>query len=206
MRTLMAKIKRADPISASEQRIKDVISEVIMNAVKPLLKLLIKLRVKANHISYFSATLGFISAILLWVDLRLSAYFLITSLLLDSLDGAFARYSETATVQGSITDCLTDQIVISSTTIGAILTGIVNPLLGCLYLLLYPIIIIFSVLRNILEIPSGYVLRPRIYFYIIFILYLFTGINWVNYLLALIVPILIIYVFRDFYRLRSCME
>ena len=203
----MIKKRYADFISPLERKIKESVGKRFGKLIEPLLKLLVKLNISPDIISYSSAFFGLTSTVFLWVNLVTSGFLLIISTILDTIDGALARYiNHTTTFKGAITDCFTDQITVSAMTLGLILKKIINPLFGSICLLLYPILIIFSIIKNFLKIPSSYILRPRLLIYALFLLYAFTSINLLNYVLGPIALILGYQIIRDFYQLRSYLD
>lgn len=197
------KKKRADCWSPSERKMKYIFEYFKKILFYPLVKLLVRLKITANMVSYFSAIVGLISVAFLWYDIKISAVLLLTSLIMDGIDGSVARATKKNNLQGSVTDSFSDQITISASTIGFIAIGIINPIIGGIYLVLYPIVIIFSILRNILNCPSHYVLRPRIVIYGLFILYCFSSINIIDYVMLISSAVLLVQVIRDFYFLRG---
>ncbi len=195
-------IECSDCWSPAERRLKHIVEKGKKYLFYPLIMLLKKLKVTANMVSYASALVGLGSAIYAFYDIKISAILLIISLLLDGIDGSLARASNSPKLKGSITDCFADQIVISSTTIVFIAMGIINPIIGGLYLVAYPTHITFTILKNIINKPNKYVFRPRIFVYVAFWLYAFFGINYLNYTVLPISIILLLYIFHDFYSLR----
>lgn len=193
----------ADCWSPSERRIKSIFERIKQIIFYPLVVLLIKLKITANMISYLSAMVGLISVVFLWYNLKISAILLLISLVIDGIDGSVARKTKKNNLKGAVTDCFADQITISASTIGFIAIGILNPIIGGIYLVLYPILIIFSVVRNIFNFPSSYILRPRIIVYGTFVFYIFSLINLLDYIVSILSIILLIQVIKDFYFLRS---
>lgn len=196
-------ISYADCWSPSERKTKRELEEIKGFLFSPFIHILAKLGVRANMASYVSALVGLVAAVFLGYNLKTAAILLIVSLLIDSIDGALARVTHTNNVKGSLTDGFADQIVISATTIGFIAINLLTPIIGGLYLVLYPIVIIFTILRNVLNIPRKYVLRPRLIVYGCFILYVFSSINILNYVVLPISIVLLLQMFFDFYSLRS---
>ena len=199
----MNKIKCADPISSLERKTKNRISKNLENNTKPVLNLLLKLKITPNNISYFSALIGLVATFFLWTNQNIAGILFALSLILDNFDGILARYSDQASTKGAVTDCFADQITISASTIGLILTGVMNLKLGLIYLVFYPILIIFSILRNIINSPSNFVLRPRIVVYSFFWIYLITSLNLINLALLPILIVMGFHIVRDFIHLRS---
>jgi len=197
------KIQYADCWTPSERKIKRNFEKIKAIIFNPFIFFLLKLKITANMLSYFSAFVGLISVIYMWYNLNIAAVLLIISLTIDGLDGSIARATKTNNLQGSVTDSFCDQIVISASTIGFIAIGLLNPIIGGVYLTLYPLVIIFSILRNIINKPATYVLRPRIIVYSIFVLYVFTNWDYMNFIVLILSIILFIQVIKDFYFLRS---
>lgn len=195
--------KISDPWSPYERKIKYLIEIIKTYILYPLVWPLLKLGVTANMVSFFSAVLGVISAVYVFIDLRISVLFLVLSFIFDGLDGTVARETKTNNAQGSVTDCFFDQIVIISTTMAYAGIGIMNPLIAVLYSSLYPILIIFTVIRNRLNIPNGYVFRPRTIIYLFFLIYVFTSFNFLNESALICSLVMAIYIIRDFFRLRE---
>ena len=198
--------KYADCWSPSERKMKAIIEKLKGIFFTPLVLLLLKLKITANMVSYFSALLGLVSVIVLFFDIRMSAILLLISFMFDGIDGSLARASKKDNLEGSITDCFCDQIVISSTTIGFIAIGVINPIIGGSYLVTYPVVIIFTILRNLLDKPSIYVFRPRIIVYLIFIIYAFAGINLMDWIVLPLSIILFYQIIKDFYFLRGALK
>lgn len=185
---------------------KSIIEKIKGILFTPLIRLLIKLKITANMVSYFSAFLGIVSVIVLFFDIKISAIILLISFVFDGIDGSLARANKKDNLEGSITDCFCDQIVISSTTIGFIAIGIINPTIGGLYLVTYPIVIIFSIIRNLVNKPRAYVLRPRIVVFAIFILYAITDINLMDWIVLPLSLLLLFQIIVDFYFLRGTLK
>jgi phosphatidylglycerophosphate synthase len=193
----------ADCWSPSERRMKAHIERLKNLIFFPIIRLLVKLGVTANMVSYSSAVIGLASAVYLWYDIKVAAILLAVSFAIDGLDGSVARATKKNKMKGSVTDCFADQLTISATTIGFIAVGLLNPVIGGLYLIVYPVIIIFSILRNIIGKPAVYVLRPRLVVFIAFWFYAATSINWMNYVVLPLSIILLFQAVKDFYFLRG---
>jgi phosphatidylglycerophosphate synthase len=193
----------ADCWSPSERRMKEHIERCKKFLFLPLIEILVKLGVTANMVSYSSAVIGLISAVYIWYDIKIAAILLAVSFAIDGLDGSVARATKKNRMKGSVTDCFADQFTISATTIGFISVGLLNPVIGGLYLIVYPVVIIFSILRNIIGKPAVYVLRPRLVVFITFWFYAATSINWLDYVVLPLSIILLFQAVKDFYFLRG---
>jgi len=196
-------INCSDCWSPSERKMKGFFETIKKYLFWPIVKACAKIGITANMISYTSAALGVAATVYLWYDIKVAAILLLVSLMLDGVDGSVARDQKPPKLAGSITDCFCDQIVISATTIGFIATGLLDPVIGGLYLIGYPLLITFSILKNIINKPNVYVFRPRIIVYASFWLYVFAGINYMDYTVLPISIIILFYVIFDFYSLRK---
>jgi phosphatidylserine synthase len=193
----------ADCWSPAEQQMKKKGENIKGKVFGLLVKLLVKLGVTANMVSFSSAFVGIVSTIFLWYDIKISAGLLILALLIDAVDGSVARATNTNNIKGSLTDAFSDQITISATTIGFIAIDLLDPVIGGLYLVLYPMLIIFTILRNATKNPRKLVLRPRGLIYIIFWIYAFGGINIMNEVTLLMALLLLFQVVKDFFDIRN---
>jgi|GEM_PF-2392841 len=197
------KTECADCWSPSERKMKGFFETIKKYLFWPIVKTCAKFGITANMVSYVSAAIGIASAVYVWYDMKISAILLLISLLLDGVDGAVARDQNPPKLPGSITDCFCDQLVISSTTIAFIATGLLDPVIGGLYLVGYPLLITFSILKNIINKPNIYVFRPRIIVYIGFWIFVIFGKNYMDYIVLPISIIILLYVIYDFYSLRK---
>lgn len=195
--------KYYDCWSPAERRLKHVFETIKKYVFYPFLGLFSWLRISANMISYASAMCGLIATYYMWIDMHQAAIFLIVSVVLDGIDGSLARFTHQSSPQGSLTDAFTDQVTISATTIGMIANGVIDIVWGGVYLVLYPVLILFSILKNSLGTPNQYVFRPRFIMYVFFLWYVYSGQNIINYALIPVVLVLMSYVLYDFFTLKK---
>jgi phosphatidylglycerophosphate synthase len=86
---------------------------------------------------------------------------------LDGLDGPLARHQAVASPRGSFTDTFCDQIVLTTVTISLMIgsdrmLGIVP---GAVFLVLYTAVVAVAMVRNALNIPYRWLIRPRFFLY-----------------------------------------
>jgi phosphatidylglycerophosphate synthase len=196
------KIKYSGIWTKSERKIKELSENLRNKFFHPVVFILAKLKITPNIMSIISALTGIVATVYIWYDLKIAGILLIASLVLDGIDGPLARYTGTGSPRGEITDAFTDQTVISATTIGFIANGLIHPVIGGVYLAVYPLLVTFIILRNIINKPSLYVFRPRLFVYVSFLLYAFWGINWMNYIIIPATGIVGIYFLYNFFKLR----
>lgn len=196
-------IECADCWSPAERKVKKAFEEFKAVVFYPVVFVLKKIGVPVDLISYVSMVVGVISAYYVWFDLKIAGGLLLLSLVLDGIDGALARAMKRDGVRGAVMDCFADQVVISATMIGMMAMGIVDLVIGGVYLVMYPLLIVFSILRNIIKRPRVYVFRPRTYVYVAFWVYAFFGMNYVGYVTGVAAVAVGVQVVMDFYFLRE---
>ena len=92
---------------------------------------------------------------------------LLVHMILDGFDGPLARHLGVASRRGSFTDTLSDQIVVTASTI-ALMTAsqpAVSGWVGALYLFAYAMVVAFAMVRNALGVPYSWLVRPRFWVY-----------------------------------------
>lgn len=189
--------------SPYERKVQYALENVKKFAFYPVLRVLIKAGISADILSYSFAILGAIAAFYMFIDLRIAAVVLIISVLGDGIDGSVARMTKKDGAKGAFTDEFCDQIVIIATTIAFARLGLLDSGLAIYYAATYPLVIVFSVLRNRLGIPNSYVFRPRLLMYSLFILGVFTNINLLNEAALIFSIIATIYIVHDFIKLKE---
>ena len=123
---------------------------------------------KPDHLTLMSliSGLGFMPLFFWNESLALCA--LALHVILDGLDGPLARIAKIASRRGSFTDTTSDQIVVTVTTITIMCPP--NPLIelvpGITYIFVYTVVVVFAMVRNTMNIPYGWLVRPRFIVYI----------------------------------------
>lgn len=169
----------------------------------PLLRWLTRIRVSPDHITIVSTLVGLAFCPLYFVDPAWALAALTLHVLLDGLDGPLARFQQRASRRGSFTDTMADQTIIFATTLTLMSAGAVNLIAGSVYLFVYTLVVAFAMIRNALEIPYSWLVRPRfvVYLWIAVELYWLPGsLTWV---LIVFDGLLIWKLLTGFYRLRN---
>jgi len=137
-------------------------------ALAPLLKVLSAFRISPDTITLLSAVAGLAFVPLVFTDYATTAIVcLVVHVLLDGLDGPLARYQNRASARGSFTDTCADQLVVTAVTI----TWMVNTaatatvLAGSVFIVVYSLVVAMAMVRNALEIPYSWLVRPRFLVY-----------------------------------------
>ncbi len=151
----------------------------------PLLRLLLKLNIMPNHISLLSVFFGILFLFFIQKDILLSLFFLIISFFLDTLDGTLARKLDMSSIGGTMVDASSDTAVIILTSFGFFIIGLIQLQVLIAYTLTYMILVGLSIWRNSKKIPYRFVIRPRLFVYLFFAIYVIWGINILNVSMAL---------------------
>ena len=139
----------------------------------PLLKFLSKLGFTATHISILSLITGLaFCPCFIWINQAFAFVLLFIHSLLDGLDGPLARYRGTASNRGSFTDTMVDQIVVTITAITMIYTQHAGIWEGSLYIFFYAVVVVFAFVRNALDAPYSWLIRPRFIIYILSLIHI----------------------------------
>lgn len=101
--------------------------------------------------------------------------FLLGSILLDGLDGVYARATGTANAGGALTDVCADQVGMVITTLLLIHYGLVDDVLGAYYAIIYVTMVALSVWQNSLGVPLQIVVRSKNLLYALVALWACTG-------------------------------
>ena len=146
--------------------------------LRPLLLVLARLHVTPDHLTLLSLLAGLAFCPAFFLGMKPAAFVLLAAhVMLDGLDGPLARFTGKDSNQGSFADTVTDQLVVTFSTITLIHGGQVGVWPGSLYLFFYAIVVLFAMVRNAMAIPYSWLVRPRfiVYAWIAVDLYLWPG-------------------------------
>ncbi len=173
--------------------------------LSPIAFVLVRLGISADMLSFASVVLGIGFFLYAPFQFTVAFWFLIASLVCDSLDGVEARLTGTNTVRGSFTDVFCDQLVVAFTVAGMAWKGLIHPALAVIFVSVYTSLVMFLVLHRLLLVSSFGVVRPsRMLLYAAIALYFFFHIDLLNYLL-LVYLLTLPLVFLSFWRLRKAL-
>jgi phosphatidylglycerophosphate synthase len=155
---------KGDCYSAGERKWMEYGQELRGRWLSPLLNLLTAFRITPDHLTLLSFLFGITFAPLWYFGHYWPAVIVLwTHVALDGLDGPLARFQNSGSPRGSFTDSFCDQLVVSSTTI---LLMIGEPGLsvisGAIFLVVYTAVLAIAMVRNTLNIPYSWLLRPRL--------------------------------------------
>ena len=173
--------------------------------LSPIAFVLARLGISADMLSFASVVLGIGFFLYAPFQFTVAFWFLIASLVCDSLDGVEARLTGTNTVRGSFTDVFCDQLVVAFTVAGMAWKGLIHPALAVIFVSVYTSLVMFLVLHRLLLVSSFGIVRPsRMLLYAAIALYFFFHIDLLNYLL-LVYLVTLPLVFLSFWRLRKAL-
>jgi phosphatidylglycerophosphate synthase len=177
--------------STSEGRFLYAWQRLRQKLLLPLAVGLDHLRIRPDMLYWSSVILGVGFFFLARLRFEVAFWLLVGSILLDTLDGVLARYRRADSTKGSFTDMFCDEAVVALTVGGLVWRGVINPVLGILFVYLYTLLVTLLLLHQLLNVTSQWIIRPsRMLLYGFVALYFFFGINWLDgllwaYLLAL---------------------
>ena len=101
--------------------------------LSPIAFVLARLGISADMLSFASVVLGIGFFLYAPFQFTVAFWFLIASLVCDSLDGVEARLTGTNTMRGSFTDVFCDQLVVAFTVAGMAWKGLIQPALAVIW-------------------------------------------------------------------------
>jgi phosphatidylglycerophosphate synthase len=173
--------------SEGEQRAMDASQRWRGRFFEPFLSGCATLGIRPGHLTALSLVMGAAFCPVFFWSVPGALVLLALHVLLDGLDGPLARHLGTASNRGSFTDSTADQIVVALTTITLIHAGHVSAIAGGLYCFLYTVVVVFAMVRNALNVPYSWVVRPRFAVYMWFIVELYAwpgSLTWVLWIFS----------------------
>jgi phosphatidylglycerophosphate synthase len=158
--------------------------------------------VTADGVTLVSLLLGLSFVPLFFVNPVLAITCLWLHVIIDGIDGPLARFRGTASPRGSLTDTVCDQVVVATTTAALIHMGYIDAITGAIYLFCYTLVVAFAMIRNAMEIPYPFALRPRFFVYAWIIVEVFVWPGSLNYLVQLLLVPLAMQAFQGYRAIR----
>lgn len=172
--------------------------------LQPLLVRLARFGMQANHVTFLSLVAGIaFCPVFLWGSKPLAFLLLLSHALLDGLDGPLARFRGTASNQGSFTDTMADQVVVTMSTATMIHAGYAGVWPGALYLFFYAVVVGFALVRNALAAPYSWLFRPRFLIFAWFLAEVYWWPGSLNWALWIASGILAIKTLTGFFSIRK---
>jgi len=195
----------ADVYSAGERSAMQWTQRLRGRLLAPMLKLLVRLGVRADHVTLASLIVG-LTFCPLWFWMPAAAFAaLAVHVALDAVDGALARFTQSASRRGSFTDTMSDQMVVAITTITLMAAEphVIDVLTGGVYIFLYTIVVGFAMVRNAMGIPYHWVVRPRFFVYGWMVVETYWWPHTIDYVIWLFNAVLALKLASGFFRIRA---
>ena len=171
----------SDSYSALERRFREPARALLMRIYHPIVLLLAWLKVSPNFVSFLQIPLGLLIVIMITPQPRLAFLLIVASILLDGIDGALARHLGRSSPFGALWDGFCDHIREILVIAGLAWVGALNGFWAALYGLAYPGINITLALCNHYKTPIPLAIKTYITAYPFILLYLWWGINLLNW-------------------------
>jgi phosphatidylglycerophosphate synthase len=160
------RIKSSDCYSAGERASMERTQALRAALLRPALHLLTRWNIRADGITLASLIAG-LAFVPLFPGYPLPALIaLAVHALLDGVDGCLARHQGLASPKGSFTDTLADQCVLTGVMLAIAHQGMLPGWLAGLFLFAYTLVVTFAMVRNALEVPYHWLVRPRFAIYV----------------------------------------
>lgn len=163
---------------------------------------LLRLRIHPDTLSYVG--LALLLGVVIWfVSHPYRALFLLALyVVLDGLDGSYARYLNRPTQSGAFTDMVADQLGMVVVALGFIQYRMVDGVVGAYYIMIYLTMIVMSVVQNAHHLPMQYIFRSKYLLYGFYMLWAFTGVNLAPVFLPAFCLIMTVSVVQSYQRLK----
>ena len=194
---------KADCYAAADRGLMIWGQNVRARLLAPLLWLFVKCRITADILTLASLLAGLGFCVVYFYCPPAACGLIALHVCLDGLDGPLARYAKTASRKGSFTDTMTDQIVVTASTITLIAAGVVWVVPGACYIFIYTVVVAFSMIRNAMEIPYAWVVRPRFFVYAWFPIELYVLPGSIDYVLWAFTGLLAAKMLTGFIKIRK---
>ena len=195
--------KHLNYFSEKERRHEERFKYLRTRWLNPIARILVDVGVTANFISIIGFLMIFGFVYFIEINPMMAFIFLVLHVIIDGLDGPVARISKREGNKGAFLDIICDHTGIVVAIGGLIYFDLVNGVIGLAYIYLYTIMIIFTIIRNVMRISSRMVLRTKYFVYILFGIYVFWEINYLDAAMVLFSLIMIISTINDFIAIRE---
>ena len=156
---------KADCYSHGEREWMVYTQQLRARLMRPLLTVFARLHVKPDHLTLLSLAAGLAFSPLYKPAFPAAMVCLLLHILFDGMDGPLARHLGVASRAGSFTDSMADQVIVTTTTLTAVYFGAVDTVSGALYVLIYTVVVLFAMARNVMRAPYSWLFRPRFLVY-----------------------------------------
>lgn len=133
----------------------------------------------------------------------LAVLFLAGHIILDGMDGAYARRSGKASQSGAFTDLVCDQLGMVVVALMTIFHHMVWPVLGAVYISLYLIVVVFGVIINAMGLGTRVTITSKYFLYVVYAIWAVWEVNYFTPLMSFFSIIMAVEVTVGYLRLKS---
>ncbi len=148
--------------------------------LSPIANWLADNNVKAEHLSYIGLLMIVPFVFFFSFNPWISFLFLLIHIFFDGLDGSVARLKKEDSEGGAFIDMVCDYTFFYAAFLTFIYYGFVDAFAGVIFIIIYMALQGFVSLAIIKKIKLFYILRPKLPVYMFFLIYLFSGFNFMN--------------------------
>jgi len=150
----------------------------------PLCAVLTKMGIKPDHLSYLNLLMIVPFAYFFQTIPFVSFGVLVVSILIDAVDGCLARFQKISSEKGALLDIASDHFVFFGVLLTLICFRTLDGFWGSLYSLNYLLMIVLVIVMRSINLHVFPILRSKYYFYALWTLLIFTGLNYFSVFLV----------------------
>lgn len=174
-----------DSFSTFEHRFVGPYRDGFARLTAPLVRLLMALGVPPNLVSASQIAVGVVIIAVMGPAPKIAFILFLTTLFLDSLDGALARTSGRGSKFGALVDQISDHTRETLVIVAVTLQGALHPGVAVLYPLVYALFNFLLYVCNMFAAPVPWTIKSYLVVYPALFLYTFFGLPWLTPAVAL---------------------
>ena len=195
-----------DSFSTFERRLVGPYRAAFARVTAPLVRLLVWLRVPPNAVSASQVAIGIVIVLVFGSYPQLAFVLFMSTLALDSLDGALARAYGRTSQFGALVDQLSDHTRETLMIAAMALYGALHVVAAVLYPLVYAVFNFMLFLCNFKQAPIPWALKSYLVVYPAFFLYAFFGLNWLTAAVTLSMALMVTSILLGLRNLSQVMD
>lgn len=199
-------MQTSDSYSSLERRLLGPGRDLLRRLSWPAVRLLARLGVSPNAVSLLAPALGVVFVFAVRRHPQLSFWIWLSSILVDGVDGALARYGGRVSDFGALLDQVADHTRETLIVVGLTLAGALNPLWGSLYPFVYTALNVTLFLGNRYRAAMPVAVKSYLVLYPVIALYLLSGRNWLDEGAALSIAFMTFAIVRGLLLLSRAMD
>lgn len=168
-------------VHAEEEKVLyNIVRRVKEFLLSPIAYWLADTNIKAEHLSYLGLLMIVPFIFFFSFNPWISFLFLLIHVFLDGLDGSVARIRKEDSESGAFIDMVCDYTFFYAAFVTFIYYGFLEAFAGIIFVIIYMALQGFVSLAIIKRIKLFYVMRPKLLVYLFFLIYLISGLNYMN--------------------------